>query len=58
MVGGKGEYMKGKQIILINTKDNGKNAVILKEIKPDVFRIKLENGVRTVVHRIEFKEKG
>jgi hypothetical protein len=46
--------MVGKRVQMTNTKDKGKYATILKEIKPDVFRVELDNGARTVVHRVEF----
>ena len=44
-----------KRIKMISTKDNGLTATILKRISDNVFRVRLENGVRTVVHRVEFE---
>ena len=44
-----------KRIKLTETKYKGLTATILKRISDNVFRVRLENGVRTVVHRVEFE---
>ncbi len=47
-----------KKIKMTNTKDKGKTGIVKKKIKDGIYRIRLDNGARTVVHEVEFEVVG
>lgn len=50
-----GDKVINKKVKMINKRDNGKYGKIIKQITDNVYRIKLENGARTVVPENEFR---